>query len=354
MSVNTDQDRDGLTYRDAGVDIAAADALVARLRSLAAATHGPAVRPHTEAYAGLYELSSGPLLAATCDGVGTKLLIGQALGRYRGLGQDLVAMNVNDLLPCGARPLFFLDYVATGRLDGTALCELVAGMADACRAVGCALLGGETAEMPGVYGPGGLDLAGFAVGLAAPERLPQRQAMAPKDRVLGLASAGVHSNGLSLARRALDQAGIGLDVMLPELGSSPGEVLLAPTALYVAAVLAAFDRVGGAAGHIRAAAHVTGGGLLGRAAAMAPAGLRLRIDPSTYPRPPIFDVLARAGAISPREMARTFNMGLGFLLVTSPAAAKTLLAAPDSPWLDVGEVVAGDTGVDLGYAKSDA
>lgn len=343
-----ERDASPLSYRAAGVDIAAADALVARLRALARATHGKAVRHHTDAYAGLYTLPDGSLLAASCDGVGTKLLVARELGRYRGLGQDLVAMNVNDLLPSGATPLFFLDYLAAGRLDGEVLFELCAGMAEACRRIGCALLGGETAEMPGVYAPAEFDLAGFAVGLTSAERLPCPQKMAAGDQVLALPSVGVHANGFSLVRRALTRAGLSLHEKPAPLERTIGEELLLPTALYVKPVLAAFAAV---APEIRAAAHITGGGLVGRARAFLPAGLRLCLDPASHHRPPIFALIARAGDIALSEMAATFNMGLGFLLVVSPSGAERLLAAPASPWLAVGQLQAGERGVDLGYDR---
>jgi phosphoribosylformylglycinamidine cyclo-ligase len=337
-----------LTYRDAGVDIGRADALVAQLRALAQRTHGPQVVPFTDAYAGLYRLGpDGPLLAATCDGVGTKLLLAVELQRYRALGQDLVAMNVNDLLPCAARPLFFLDYLAAGRLDPRALTELLEGVVAACRLAGCALLGGETAEMPGLYAPGHFDVSGFAVGLADPALMPRLDGLAAGDRILALPASGVHSNGLSLARRAIERAGLPLTAQPPGLGRSLGETLLTPTPIYVDEVLAALRL---AAGEVHGAAHVTGGGLLGRARKLARPGLGLRLRPESYVQPPIFEVIARAGGISEHEMASTFNMGLGFLLCVSPAGAERLLAAPASGWREVGEVVSGAEGVDLGYA----
>ena len=348
---------EALTYRAAGVDIEAADRIVEKIRAVAQRTHGPQVVPGLDAFAGLFRLGApGPTLAASCDGVGTKLLVARALGRYRGLGQDLVAMNVNDLLPSGARPLFFLDYVAAGRLEEAAILELVEGMAAACLEAGCALLGGETAEMPDVYRPGELDLAGFAVGLVRPGHAPDASALAPGDRVLALPSTGVHASGLSLARRALERAGLGLAQPVPGLPGSLGEALLEPTPIYVAAVLQALAV---AAGEVRAAAHVTGGGLLGRAARLLPpsgskqgAALGLRIDAAAYRRPPIFDAIAQAGAVAADEMARTFNMGLGFLLVVAPAGAERILSAPATPWRAVGEVVAGGPRVDLGYARA--
>ncbi|HET6345589.1 MAG TPA: phosphoribosylformylglycinamidine cyclo-ligase, partial [Myxococcota bacterium] len=200
-----------LTYKEAGVDIEAADAFVQRIGKLARSTHGPGVVPHRTEYASLFRPDLGgmqdPLIAATCDGVGTKLLVAREMGKYTGLGQDLVGMNVNDLLPSGARPLLFLDYIATGKLDPDALTAVVDGMARACRDAGCALLGGETAEMPGVYAAGEFDLAGFAVGLVDGARIPDLGAVAVGDQVLALPASGVHSNGLSLARKALLERG---------------------------------------------------------------------------------------------------------------------------------------------------
>ena len=334
-----------LSYESAGVDLDRAERFLARIRPLLAGTHGASVVPYTSAFAGLFRVPGGPTLAAACDGVGTKLLVARALGRYRGLGQDLVAMNVNDLLPSGARPLFFLDYVAAGRIDAETLGEVIAGAADACRAAGCALLGGETAEMPDVYGPGDFDLAGFAVGLVDEARLPRLDALQPGDRVLALAASGIHANGLSLARRALTRAGVALTDFVPELDGVVGEILLTPTALYVDPVLAALTAH---PGRIRAAAHVTGGGLLGRAAQLARPGCRVALDPSRIPLPSLFAFLGRAGDIPPRELARTFNLGLGFLLVAAPDAAEALLTAPESPWRAVGAIVSGAAGADLG------
>lgn len=347
-----------LTYREAGVDLDAADAFAARIGELARKTHGEGVVPFSDAYAGLFKPPvSGmrtPLLAATCDGVGTKFLVARDCGRYRGLGQDLVAMNVNDLLPAGARPLFFLDYLATGRLDPEPLTEVVAGIAGACAEVGCALLGGETAELPGLYREGDFDLAGFAVGLVDAEQVP-RGPLAAGDVVLGMPSSGVHSNGLSLARRAIERAGLRYEDALPELGASLGETLLIPTALYVRPVLALL--AGLVPARIKAAAHVTGGGLLGRARKLVPPGLRIEIDPRRYLRPPIFDVLARAGDIAEAELARTFNMGLGFLVVVGAEDAARALAIPGTELREVGRIVAARSTdahgeVDLGYAAA--
>lgn len=348
-----------LTYREAGVDVSAGDAFARAIRSLAQRTQNEDVLPSGDAYAGLYRLPlSGmntPLLAATCDGVGTKILVARACQSYRDLGQDLVAMNVNDLLPRGARPLFFLDYLAVGKIaldrstadDSPAvpMLDLARGIVDACAASGCALLGGETAEMPDLYGPGDCDLAGFAVGLVDRDHVPSGE-VSVDDIVLGLPASGAHANGFSLIRRVLAQAGVDYSARPAELDRSVGEELLRPTCLYVQPVLDLLQRV-----RIKAAAHITGGGLLGRAAKLVSEDLRIVLDPHTYARPAIFDLIARWGGIEPAEMARTFNMGLGFLVVLSPEDARSVLADATSPFLHVGHIAAG-SGVDLGYART--
>ncbi len=341
-----------LTYRDAGVDIAAADAFAATIRSLSRATHGVEVKPSGDAYAGLFRPPlagmKAPLLAATCDGVGTKIIVARECRRYRGLGQDLVAMNVNDLLPRGARPLFFLDYIAVGAIAGMPLTELAEGIAHACAAVGCALLGGETAEMPEVYKKGDCDLAGFAVGIVDQDNVPDEN-VSPGDVVLGLPSSGIHANGLSLARRALLQAGVEYTQHFPELGQSIGDELLVPTRLYVQPVLALMQ-----AARIKAAAHITGGGLLGRLRKLGGAAHRVCIDPDSYVRPPIFPLIARLGGVPVQEMASTFNMGLGFVAVVSAedAAAWMQRGEAAGQWRVVGRIEAGKAGVELGYAAS--
>jgi phosphoribosylformylglycinamidine cyclo-ligase len=337
-----------LTYRDAGVDVDAADRFVAAIAPLVRATHTEGVVGHPSRFAGLIRADVGgmgdPLIAATCDGVGTKVLLARSEGDFEALGRDLVAMNVNDLLPVGARPILFLDYLAVGRLDSERLVQVVRGAAAACREAGCALLGGETAEMPDLYRPGEFDLAGFAVGVVDGERLPDPASAGPGDAVVALSSTGVHANGLSLARRALfERAGFELDDVIPVLDATLGATLLTPTAIYVDDALGLMDAVA-----VKAAAHVTGGGLLGRAGAMLSGGLTVRIDPDTYARPPIFDLIASAGDVGDDEMAATFNMGLGFLGVVSAGDAA---AAEEMGWLHVGEVVTGEPRVDLGYAR---
>lgn len=338
---------EGLTYKGAGVDIEAADRFVAAVGDVARGTHRAGVVRHPAGFAGLFRADlthmTDPLLAATCDGVGTKLLVARQCGRYQGLGQDLVAMNVNDLLPVGARPLFFLDYIATGTLDPGPLEAVVRGIGDACRQVGCALLGGETAEMPGVYGPGDFDLAGFAVGLVDAARVPEPATMRPGDVVLALPSSGVHANGLSLARKALlERGGLDLEATPPGLGRPLGEELLEPTALYVGPVLAKLARH-----RVRAMAHVTGGGLLRRGASALQPGLRMVLDTSRWARPAIFDLIQAHGGIDEIELGRTFNLGLGFLAIVDPDEAVRWMDREPGDWRRVGEVVAGEAGVEL-------
>jgi phosphoribosylformylglycinamidine cyclo-ligase len=337
-----------LTYRDAGVDIAAADALVQQIARLAKSTHTPGVLPNRGEYAGLFEPNLAglhrPTLAATCDGVGTKLLVARAMQHFEPLGQDLVAMNVNDLLPCGARPLFFLDYIACGSLQPDALQSLVRGMAQACKSARCALLGGETAEMPGVYAAQEFDVAGFAVGLVEGQALRTPAPVAAGDAVLALPASGVHSNGFSLARQALLQrGGYTYDSVLPALGNSLGMALLTPTPIYVAAVLQLLEIL-----PVKAAAHVTGGGLLGRGKKMLPPGLRLVLQRNSYPVPPIFALIAEAGNVTDTQMGSTFNMGLGYLAVVAPQhAAAHAQALQDLGFLRVGHVHSGEPGIDF-------
>ncbi len=343
-----------LSYRDAGVDRDRAHAFVTNVRARARITYGANVVPYTDSFAGLYELPArngdAPLLAATCDGVGTKLVLAQALCRYQEVGQDLVAVNVNDLLPCGATPLFFLNYIATAKIRPEVLNPLMDGMVAACQQAGCALLGGETAEMPDLYPGGGFDLAGFAVGMTARQHLPPRHLVKPGDKVLGLPSSGVHANGFSLARRAFANAGLQLCAEATAQARAIGEELLRPTAIYVQPVL---DVLAEHRAAVKAAAHVTGGGLLGRALGLLPAGCRLQFDRQTLPRLSIFDAIAEAGPVTPHEMASTFNLGLGFLLVVDEKSAPAIVSKDGSPWIAVGRITAGDRGVELGNVSTD-
>ena len=315
--------RDG-AYAAAGVDIAAGDALVRRIAPMARRTDRAGTMGGIGGFGALFDPRAAghedPVLVAATDGVGTKLRVALDTGSLGGVGQDLVAMCVNDLVCQGAEPLFFLDYLACARLDVDAAAAVVEGIAGACREAGCALIGGETAEMPGMYAPGDLDLAGFAVG--AVERgsvLPQ--GVAEGDVVLGLPSSGLHANGFSLVRRVVADRGLAWDDPAPWGGGPLGAALLEPTRLYVSAALGAV-REGG----VRALAHVTGGGLTENLPRVLPEGLGARIDLRTWERPAVFRWLAEAGAVEPGEMLRIFNCGVGMAVVAAPEAADRLLA----------------------------
>ncbi len=316
----------GLTYRDAGVDIDAGERLVDRIKPLAAATRTADILGGVGGFAGLCKVPSDldePVLVSGTDGVGTKLKLAFATGIHDSVGIDLVAMCVNDVLTVGARPLFFLDYFATGALDVDVGEAVVRGIAEGCRQAGCALLGGETAEMPGMYAAGEYDLAGFAVGVAERRRLLDGSRAAPGDVLLGLPASGLHSNGFSLARRALlDEAGLPLDQPAEGIpGATLGETLLTPTRIYARAVAAALTAAPEA---VHAICHVTGGGLPGNLPRVLPAGTGAAVDPSTWPRPPVFDLVQRAGAVAEVEMRRTFNLGLGMILAVAAGEAETL------------------------------
>ncbi len=330
--------KESLTYKNSGVDIEKADKLVSSFASLAKETHNAAVLPDLGAYAGLFALNlegmKRPLLAAACDGVGTKLIIAKELNHYEGLGQDLVAMNVNDLLPLAARPLFFLDYIATGKIEPEALESIVRSIANACKESSCALLGGETAEMPGLYAKGDFDLAGFTVGLVDQAQVPKPDTIAEGDVLLALPSTGVHSNGLSLARKALfEVGGLKPTSKVNGLEKSIGLTLLEPTALYVSQV---FDFLKNHT--FKSAAHITGGGLKGRLEKLKLNHLGLSVNLSAFECPLIFDHIAIYGRINHEEMLKTFNMGLGFVMVVSPETAEAVLGEANNPWLEVGEV----------------
>jgi phosphoribosylformylglycinamidine cyclo-ligase len=309
-----------MTYLTAGVDIDAGDALVERIKPLARATARSGVMGGLGGFGALFDLKGAgftdPVLVSSTDGVGTKLRIAIDTGLHDTVGIDLVAMCVNDLVVQGAEPLFFLDYFATGRLEVEQAARVVAGIAEGCRLAGCALVGGETAEMPGMYHAGDYDLAGFSVGAA--ERgalLPQ--GVAPGDVLLGLPSAGVHSNGFSLVRRIVSDAGAGWDAPAPfASGQTLGQALMAPTRIYVKPLLALHR-----AGLLKAAAHITGGGLPGNVPRVLPPGTVAAIDLALSPLPPVFAWLARTGGVGAEEMLRVFNCGLGMVLVVADAEA---------------------------------
>jgi len=264
-----------------------------------------------------------PILVATTDGVGTKLKIAIAAGRHDTIGIDLVAMCVNDLVVQGAEPLFFLDYFATGKLDVATARVIIAGIARACGEVGCALIGGETAEMPGMYAAGDYDLAGFAVGAAEREQVLDGSTVELGDTVLGLESSGLHSNGFSLVRRIVEETGLSYDEPAPFAPQTGlGEALLVPTRLYVRACRAAL-----AVGGVKAFAHITGGGLLENIPRVLPEGMAAELDARQWPLPPVFRWLGETGGITPEEMARTFNCGIGMVAIVAPAAADRIGAS---------------------------
>jgi phosphoribosylformylglycinamidine cyclo-ligase len=338
-----------LTYKQAGVDRTGAEALVQRIARLAAKTRRPEVLADIGPFAGLITLPARyrhPVLVASTDGVGTKVKVAQQAGRHRTIGLDLVAMSANDVLTCGAEPLFFLDYFATGRLEPAVAEEILAGVAEGCCEAGCALLGGETAQMPDCYGPGEYDLAGFVVGVVERDCVVDGRAVIPGDAVLGLPSSGLHSNGFSLARRALfERAGYALDAVLPPLTRPLGEELLTPTRIYVRAVRHLLETV-----PVKAMAHITGGGLPGNLPRVLPEGRRAVLDASAWPEPPIFGLIERAGSVPPEEMLRVFNLGVGFVLILAEAdadrALQALAWAGERP-ARIGRIEAGERGVQV-------
>jgi len=311
-----------ITYKDAGVDIDAGESLVERIKPMARSTLRPEVLGGIGGFAALCRIPAGyaePVLVSGTDGVGTKLKTALAAGRHATIGVDLVAMCVNDVLVTGAEPLFFLDYFATGALDVATAAQVIAGIADGCRQAGCALVGGETAELPGLYHGRDYDLAGFCVGVVERDRIRPRRDLAAGDVVIGLPSAGLHSNGHSLARKAvLDVLALPLDAAPPELGgASVADELLRPTIIYAGA----FAELGRAGVPWKAAAHITGGGLVENPPRIfADDELAVELDARAWQVPPIMTLIARAG-VEPREMLRTFNMGLGMLIVVPAEAA---------------------------------
>jgi phosphoribosylformylglycinamidine cyclo-ligase/phosphoribosylamine--glycine ligase/phosphoribosylglycinamide formyltransferase/phosphoribosylformylglycinamidine cyclo-ligase len=324
----------GLTYAQAGVDIDAGEALVEAIKPLAKATRRPGADASLGGFGALFDLKAAgyidPLLVSTTDGVGTKLKIAIESGRHDTVGVDLVAMCVNDLLAQGAEPLLFLDYFATGKLDVDTARRVVAGIAEGCSLAGAALVGGETAEMPGMYGAGDYDLAGFSVG--AVERgavLPRLNDQQAGDLLIGVGSSGPHSNGYSLIRRIVERSGLGWDAPAPfAAGQSLGEALMAPTRIYVKSILPLMK-----AGLIKGGAHITGGGLIENPPRAVAKGLFPRIDWEAWPAPPVFAWLQQTGGLADQELRRTFNCGLGFVVIAGREQAQEVLSA----LLDAGE-----------------
>jgi phosphoribosylformylglycinamidine cyclo-ligase len=316
-----------ITYKQAGVDIAAGEALVERIKPLARSTRTPNVVDDVGGFAGLCALPTDvddPLLVSGTDGVGTKLKVAFATGRHDTVGQDLVAMCVNDIVTCGARPLFFLDYFACGRLEVEVGEAVVSGIADGCRLAGCALLGGETAELPGMYPDGEYDLAGFAVGVVSRAKVLGRDRVGVDDAVIAVAASGIHSNGYSLARRVLqDEMQLPLDEVVPALGATLGAALLVPTRIYAKAVRGLQEALGD---DLHALCHVTGGGVPGNLPRVLPDGVVARVR-RDHERPAIFDVIQRGGPVDDEEMRRTFNMGVGLIAMVARDRADEAVAA---------------------------
>jgi phosphoribosylformylglycinamidine cyclo-ligase len=348
----------GLSYRDAGVDIDAGNELVERIKPAVARTMRPEVLTGLGGFGALFALDlqrwREPLLVSGTDGVGTKLMLARQLARHDTIGIDLVAMCVNDILTCGAEPLFFLDYFATGRLRLEEAQAVIEGIAEGCRQAGCALIGGETAEMPGMYGDGEYDLAGFAVGAVERSAVLDGSRVRSGHRLLGLASSGPHSNGYSLIRKVIERAGPDIGRTLAQsLEGAPtnaptlGDALLAPTRIYVKPVLELLQ-----GGGIDGLAHITGGGLTENIVRVVPDGLGLDIDTGAWTRPPVFDWLQETGGIEDAEMLRTFNCGIGMVMLTPETESGRLTAAARELGLEcreIGSVVARAGGARVRY-----
>lgn len=340
-----------LTYRAAGVDIELKERLVPMFRRLARPTLKPGVIAGIGGFGALVGLGGvrkmrSPVLVAGTDGVGTKLQIACAVGRHDSVGIDCVAMCVNDIICAGAKPLFFLDYIGIGKLNQRLALELVKGIARGCGEAGVSLVGGETAQLPGMYRAGEYDLVGFAVGVAERDQIPSPRRLRPGDALVGLTSSGLHSNGYSLARKALLERGrLKLAARIPELGCTLGEELLRPTRIYVSAVQGLFRRF-----QVKGVANITGGGVVENLPRVMPTGLRARLERASWPTPPIFGLIARLGDVSQAEMDRTFNNGLGMVVVLredQADAAVAYLRRRRQPAYVIGELRSGRRGVSL-------
>jgi phosphoribosylformylglycinamidine cyclo-ligase len=336
-----------LTYKLSGVSIAAGDAAVRKIVPLAASTARDEVIGGIGKFASFVRLPGGyssPVLVSSTDGVGSKLKVAFMADRHDSVGIDLVAMGVNDIIVHGAEPLYFLDYIGTARVQPDRIAEIVSGIARGCRIARCALVGGETAELPDLYGPDEYDLAGFAVGIAEESRLIDGRRVSGGDVIVGLPSSGLHSNGYSLARRIVfKELRLKIDSVFPETSESVADALLTPTRIYVDPVLKVRDRV-------HAMAHITGGGLTGNVPRVLPEGCRAVIERKAWHVPPVLRVLCERGRLSTSEMFRTFNMGIGYVLIVGKTAVDEVVSALAGAHEDprvIGEVVAGDRGVEL-------
>ena len=352
-------DKKGMTYRDAGVDIDAADEFLGRIKGMVRKTLTPRVIDKPGGFAGLFSLDFDqklfarryrkPTLVACTDGVGTKLKVAFAMRKYDTVGIDLVAMSVNDLIVQGAEPLFFLDYIATGKVSKGALVEVMKGITEGCLQAGCALLGGETAEMPGFYADDEFDLAGFAVGVVPRSKIIDGSRVRPGDVVIGIHSSGLHSNGYSLARKVLfDKGGLAYDKHFDELGCTIGEAVLRPTLIYTKVMERVWSEY--KVKHvIKAIAHITGGGLVDNIPRVVPKNVDIVIDRESWEVPPLFEIIRRIGEVEPREMYRVFNMGIGMTLIVPPYYADAIVRRIGQVRLGnyrfragvIGEVVAG-------------
>ena len=342
------KEKAGLTYAGAGVDIDSGNRAVELMRRAVRSTFRPEVLGDLGSFGGLFALDTGryrqPVLVAGSDGIGTKLKIAMLMQQHDTVGIDLVAMCANDILTSGAEPLFFLDYLAVGRLVPEKVAAIVAGIAAGCRQAGCSLIGGETAEMPGFYGPDEYDLAGFSVGVVERDKIINGSRIELGDCLIGLSSSGLHSNGYSLARQVfLEVAGFRVDTFCPGLGRTIGEEMLEPTRIYVKTVLNLLKNF-----DVRGIAHITGGGLTENIPRLLPPGAAVLIEKGSWPVPPVFSLLQEIGRIEDKEMLRTFNMGLGMILALPPAQADTCLAFLEKEGERaclVGEVTAGERGI---------
>lgn len=320
------KEKAGLTYAGAGVDIDFGNRAVELMRRAVRSTFRPEVLGDLGNFSGLFALDTSryrqPVLVAGSDGVGTKLKVAMLMQQHDTVGIDLVAMCANDILTSGAEPLFFLDYLAVGRLVPERVAAIVDGIAAGCRQAGCSLIGGETAEMPGFYGPDEYDLAGFTVGVVERDQIINGSRIEPGDCLIGLSSSGLHSNGYSLARQVfLEVAGFRVDTFCPDLGRTIGEEMLEPTRIYVKTVLNLLKNF-----DVRGIAHITGGGLTENIPRLLPSGVAALIEKGSWPVPPVFSLLQEIGRIEDKEMLRTFNMGLGMILVLPPAQVDACLA----------------------------
>jgi phosphoribosylformylglycinamidine cyclo-ligase len=339
-----------ISYSDAGVDIDAATRATDRIKELARRTFNQRTLSEIGSFGGMFDGAfpdlKQPVLVASADGVGTKLKIAFATGVHNTVGRDLVNHCVNDILVQGARPLFFLDYVATGKLSPEVVASVVEGVTNGCRENGCVLLGGETAEMPGFYGDGEYDIAGFIVGVVDSEKIIDGKTIAPADVLLALPSAGLHTNGYSLARKLFfEVAGYEPQTQIAEIGMTAGEALLLPHLSYLRPLDGLLDR-----GVIKGLAHITGGGLTDNIPRILPEGAAVRIKKDSWPIPPLFELLRRLGNVSDEEMYRTFNMGVGMVIVCAPENAETIeshLRERGEACYTIGEVVTGNREVNI-------